>query len=167
MNIRDMPETKKLSNGADCYLEITIDYPNGDGTFYDYPASRQRTLTKWNEKYPNWRDEPKVLQVIVDENQSIPRGAIMSVILRNASKSGTDEMIARALCPLSYLLDQKKHHLWLKFHSPIESKSQKYARSKPRLTEKCAIRVDAKLIYSKVSLSFFIVDILILTNQSM
>jgi hypothetical protein len=59
MNIRDMPEvrprrrhtsllsfltvrpsqTKKLSNGADCYLEVTIDYPNeGDGTFYDYPA---------------------------------------------------------------------------------------------------------------------------------
>jgi hypothetical protein len=33
----------------------------------------------------------------------------------------------------------------------VESKSQKYARSKPRLTDQCAIRVDAKLIYSKVS----------------
>jgi hypothetical protein len=116
-------QTKKLSNGADCYLELTVDYPNGDGTFHDFPDSRQRTLTKWNEKYPTWRDEPKTLQVFLAEPQSQEGqgqggGPIMSVILRNASKSGTDEIIARALLPLSYLLDQRKHSFWLKFHPP-------------------------------------------------
>ena len=81
-------------------------------------SSRQRTLTKWNEKYPNWRDEPKVLNVVFDEHESIPKGSLLSVILRSASKSGVDEVIARALLPLHYLLDQRKHNYWLKFHPP-------------------------------------------------
>jgi hypothetical protein len=60
-----------------------------------------------------------VLSVIPDEeSQAIPKGALMSVILRNASKAGTDEIIARALLPLTHLMDQKKHSFWLKFHPP-------------------------------------------------
>jgi hypothetical protein len=60
-----------------------------------------------------------MLHVVPDEeSQEMPQGALMSVILRNASKSGTDEIIARALLPLAFLMDQKKHSFWLKFHPP-------------------------------------------------
>lgn len=56
---------------------------------------------------------------MLDDQQMISKGALMSVILKNASKSGNDEMIARALLPLTALLDQRKHNYWLKFHPPI------------------------------------------------
>lgn len=58
------------------------------------------------------------MNVVFDKNESIPKGTLISVILRNASKSGVDEVIARALLPVHFLIDQKKHSYWLKFHPP-------------------------------------------------
>mmetsp|Transcript_170 Transcript_170/g.300 ORF Transcript_170/g.300 Transcript_170/m.300 type:complete len:1337 (+) Transcript_170:2-4012(+) len=150
MNIRDMPETKKVAPGADCYMEATIDFSNGDGTFYDYPESRQRTLTRWDERYPDWRDEPKSLMFPLTRSGDVPSGSVLSIILWNASKTGADEVIALSLLPLKLLLDQKKHSFWLKLHAPHESASKKYARARPRVPENCAVRVDARMIYSKL-----------------
>ena len=157
-----------------------------------YSCSRQRTLTRWDERYPDWRDEPKSLMFPLTRSGDVPSGSVLSIILWNASKTGADEVIALSLLPLKLLLDQKKHSFWLKLHAPhgtrdcistikmkyqplydiycsghfipcfgrkwlwlviiIESASKKYARARPRVPENCAVRVDARMIYSKVIL---------------
>jgi hypothetical protein len=129
-------------------------------------------MTKWNERYPEWRDDPKVICFPFDPSSGVPGDAVLSLAVFNTSKTGRDELFARTLVPLRLVMDQLKHSFWLRLCCPSgkcgqfaisshiyfksmmlllsDSKAQKFGRSRPKVPDNCALRIDLKLSYSKV-----------------
>lgn len=83
-----------------------------------YCYRRSRTMTKWNERYPEWRDDPKVLVFAYDPTDDTHRDAVLHMVVMNASKTGKDELFAHTMVPLRFVMDQRKHSFWLRLCCP-------------------------------------------------
>eukprot|EP01041_Mallomonas_annulata_P000374 gene374-683_t len=155
---RDLPEMKRSSKTADPFVEMWIsNETEGDtsqppplplprGKFQHHDEQQQhrvRTSTKWNTRYPQWRERLTPLPVCT-------LGGVLCVVVWDATKQGNDHIIGHAALPLYRLLDQRLHTYWLRLRVPVLSAPE--ARSRPRIDPSCAVRVDVKLTYSKIAM---------------
>mmetsp|Transcript_27391 Transcript_27391/g.46286 ORF Transcript_27391/g.46286 Transcript_27391/m.46286 type:complete len:2248 (+) Transcript_27391:148-6891(+) len=132
---------------------------------------RQRTLTQWNMKLPDWRTDPLSISfpchkprrrhgighgdrrsVSTSKTEELYLKYLLSsyvvyVTIWSASRSGLDELVARGALPLTALADQKKHSFWLQLRYP--SDVYQAVRSRSKIPDGCSVRVDARLMHSK------------------
>jgi len=104
--------------------------------------NRLRSSTKWNTRYPQWREVLPSLSVT-----DLHSALCMEV--RDATRQGKDVVIGDAVLPLSHLWDQCSHTFWIRVREPMIVAPE--ARSRPHMKSDCALKITVRLNYSRIS----------------
>ena len=172
LTARNLPEMKRRTHSADPFVELwvkptTSTSPMPD-EYVDKPMLRYSTAIKWGMLFPRW-EESFDLSVPCEydcrDDSGNPNGNVsisddcLRIVLRDAVKSdiasneGTNlqSLIGECFLNFDLLLDQKVHTVWLPVVDTVVATPELHYlhRSRHKLPPDCALKVQARLLYSK------------------